>query len=153
MTVTNIRYHADRHNLAICQKRRIGGNCLVYAKGKLVCNGYVESTETAKRRLRLYARKLQKLGYPACFKEFRILTISMFHDLGIPISLPDLCNARYEPDIFPGAVLAKENVRFTCFHPGKIIISGIKRDKDIELLVLPTIRELFQLMNKRCQGE
>ncbi|KAK3105831.1 hypothetical protein FSP39_006692 [Pinctada imbricata] len=149
-TVTNIRYHSDRHNVAIWQNRRIGGNCLVYAKGKLVCNGYVESTEAAKRRLRCNARKLQKLGYPVRFKKFRIFTISMVHDLGIPISLPDLRNARYEPEIIPGAVLAIEDVRFTCFHSGKIIISGIKRDEDIDLLVFPTICEIFQIMNKRC---
>ena len=92
-------YPRDRHTITIPGTDKTAVE--LFTLTKIRDKAIRESTETAKRKLRLYVRKLQKLGVPSLF---RILTISMVHDLGIPISLPDLCNARYEPTIFPGAV-------------------------------------------------
>ena len=138
----NIRYHHGHHNVAIWQHKAIGGNCFVYASGKLVCNGYASSRNAAIVRLRRYARKIQNLGYPVVLRKARILTVSMVHALNRRLRLGDIPGARYEPEFFPGAVIAVEHVRLTCFHTGKIVISGIRRESDLNRLVFPKLLEL-----------
>eukprot|EP00955_Chlamydomonas_euryale_P008152 86396-Chlamydomonas_euryale.AAC.20 len=63
-----------------------------------------------------YAKIVQKLGFPATFKEFKIQNIVGSCDVKFPIRLEGLsfsmsmfCN--YEPEIFPGLIY-----RMKCVH-------------------------------------
>lgn len=141
----NVRYDAKRHNVVIWKHKKIGGNCLVYARGKIVCNGAVLDEKEARLRLRRYARQIQRHGWPVNFHDVKILTMSLTHSLNGHLRLNLLKNtfaANYEPELFPGAIVSRGHVRFTCFHSGKVVISGVKDQRDIEYHVYPTLMEL-----------
>lgn len=140
---TNVVYDAQKHNVVLWRQRNIGGHCFVYARGKLVCNGSVASKSEAVKRLRRYARKIQQMGYEVQFYKFKILTISLFHDCGRPLDLTALKGARYEPKLFPGAIISAGPVRFTCFHSGKVIISGVKKRSHLHRYVYPVLKRLL----------
>lgn len=52
--------------------------------------------------------------------------------------LPQIVNAIYEPEQFPGAILHCEkpsNVSLLVFASGKVVIAGLKRSQDIAPMV------------------
>jgi TATA-box binding protein (TBP) (component of TFIID and TFIIIB) len=62
--LTNARYDPKVFSAVVWQHRKIGGNCLLFSNGKINCNGKCLSLQDGQRRLRRYARKLQKMDYP-----------------------------------------------------------------------------------------
>ena len=45
------------------QYKKIGGHCMVFSTGKVITNGKVNNINKAKKRLRRYARLIQRLWY------------------------------------------------------------------------------------------
>ena len=43
----------------------------------------------------------------------------------------------YEPELFPTAVIKTEDITFSCFKNGKIVITGIKRPSNVDDIVYP----------------
>ncbi len=86
-------------------------NCLIFfyclhLAGKMVCTG-AKSEEKSRLAARKYARIVQKLGFPAKFKDFKIQNMVGSCDVKFPIRLEGLVLTHsqfssYEPELFPG---------------------------------------------------
>jgi TATA-box binding protein (TBP) (component of TFIID and TFIIIB) len=74
--VTNARYDPKVFSAVVWQHRKIGGNCLLFSNGKINCNGKCLSLQDVRRRLRRYARQLQKMNYPVQLTNVRVVTAS-----------------------------------------------------------------------------
>ncbi|MES9971551.1 MAG: hypothetical protein ABW092_16080 [Candidatus Thiodiazotropha sp.] len=143
--VENARYHPQRFPALIWKDSHFGGNCLVFSNGKINCNGRAATFREGRRRLKQYARRLLHFYPHGKLTDVKRLTASACHELSGSLILDNLAReakASFHPEIFPALVLKKEGVTFSCFHSGKIIITGIKRTKDLDRIVYPTIIEL-----------
>ena len=141
----NVRYDPTRFPGLIWQHRTIGGNCLLFSNGKLHCNGKATTFREGIRRLRRYARVLQKLGIPITLRNVKVMTASAFHTLSAPLDFDTFIKERrpeYEPELFPSVNFCQEGVTFSCFNTGKVVITGIKTETDIDEVVYPTLIEL-----------
>jgi TATA-box binding protein (TBP) (component of TFIID and TFIIIB) len=116
---------------------------LLFSNGKINCNGKSSSFDDGIKRLRRYARLLQKNGYCRSLSKIKVITASATHQLenvvrpeNIPVSY------RYEPELFPALMFRREGVHFTLHLSGSLIITGIKRQKDIDNVIYPVLVEL-----------
>ena len=142
-TLINVRYDPSKFSGLIWQHRRIGGNCLLFSNGKINCNGKSSSFDDGIKRLRRYARLLQKNGYCRSLSKIKVITASASHRLenvvrpeNIPVSY------RYEPELFPALMFKREGMHFTLHLSGSLIITGIKGQKDIDDVIYPVLVEL-----------
>lgn len=137
-SIIDIRYDPTIFPAVIWQHRKIGGNCLVFKNGKLNCSGS-SSVQQAKKRLRQYARLIQKLGYDVVLNKIDLITMSAVHQLSSRLDFTQLCkdlHASYEPDVHNAAMLKRGRLHFNCFHTGKVVITGIKNLDDIYPILL-----------------
>ena len=140
--VRDIRYDPGLFSAAIWRHKKIGGSCLVFHNGKLNCNGN-RNIQQAKKRIRQYARLIQKQGFPAVtIKKIEVITMSAVYQLSSCLDLNKACEIvpgiRYDPEILNAAMLKRGNVHFNCFHTGKVVITGIKNIN----VIYPTLLEL-----------
>ncbi|KAK8995411.1 hypothetical protein V6N11_069843 [Hibiscus sabdariffa] len=105
---------------------------LIFASGKMVCTG-AKSEQQSKLAARKYARIIQKLGFPAKFKDFKIQNIVGSCDVKFPIRLEGLAYSHgafssYEPELFPGLIyrMKQPKIVLLIFVSGKIVITGAK---------------------------
>lgn len=143
--LSNVRYDPARFSGLIWQHRRVGGNCLVFSCGIIQCQGKARSLKEGRCRLRRYARILQKTGLCVVLQNTKVLTASAFHVLSAPLDLNTFVKERqllYEPDLFPTVNFQREGITFSCFHNGKIIITGIKNRSDVDQIIYRTLIEL-----------
>lgn len=144
-----IRYNPKLFSGVIWSHRKIQATCLLFRNGKMVCTG-AKSISIGRKSVRQYGRMIQKLGYDVSLKKIRVQTISAVHTLQAsikPESLVEYLGAVYEPEIFSAARLRKEGIHYSCFHTGKVIITGIKSMNDLEEKVSETMLELECLTN------
>ncbi|XP_047096181.1 TATA-box-binding protein 2-like isoform X2 [Lolium rigidum] len=101
-----------------------------------VCTG-AKSEEQSKLAARKYARIIQKLNFPAKFKEFTIQNIVASCDVKFPIRLEGLAYshgafASYEPELFPGLIyrMRQPKIVLLIFVSGKIVLTGAKFRED-----------------------
>jgi transcription initiation factor TFIID TATA-box-binding protein len=97
-----------------------------------VCTG-AKSEQQSKLAARKYARIIQKLGFPAQFKDFKIQNIVGSCDAKFPIRLEGLAYAHghfssYEPELFPGLIyrMKQPKIVLLIFVSGKIVLTGAK---------------------------
>ncbi|MCG8113585.1 MAG: hypothetical protein N0E59_22775 [Candidatus Thiodiazotropha taylori] len=148
----NAIYDSKNFPGLIWKHRRISGSCLVFSNGVIHCNGKADSFMDGVRRLRRYARYLQKLRFSVQLKEVKVMTASAFHCLKAVLDIKALVKETdciYEPELFPMAVLRRNGIVFNCFYTGKIIIAGIKSMNQIDDTVLPTLLELNLYTRKK----
>jgi len=141
--VSNIQYDPGKFTGAVW-RNRIGGNLLVFHTGKLVCNGN-KTLLQARQRVRKYCRILQKLGFPVKLTRIDVVTISAVHKLSARLCFKEVCDwlgAEYDPEILNAAILKKNKINFNCFQSGSVVITGIKRSRDLDEIVYPTLIEL-----------
>ncbi|KAF1868142.1 hypothetical protein Lal_00018658 [Lupinus albus] len=105
---------------------------LIFASGKMVCTG-AKSEAQSKLAARKYARIIQKLGFPAKFKDFKIQNIVGSCDVKFPIRLEGLAYSHgafssYEPELFPGLIyrMKQPKIVLLIFVSGKIVLTGAK---------------------------
>ncbi|XP_004288530.1 PREDICTED: TATA-box-binding protein 1-like [Fragaria vesca subsp. vesca] len=116
----------------------------------LVCTG-AKSEQQSKLAARKYARIIQKLGFPAKFKDFKIQNIVASCDVKFPIRLEGLAYSHgafssYEPELFPGLIyrMKQPKIVLLIFVSGKIVITGAKvRDDTYKAfeLIFPVLTE------------
>jgi len=129
----DVRYDPRKFPAVIWQHRKIDGNALVFSNGKINCNGKSTSLKDGRRRLRRYARILQKLGNAVNLRHVRVVTASGTHRLSariVPNHLPP--DFSYEPELFPAAMCRRAGLHFTCHLSGIVMITGIKGEKDLD---------------------
>ncbi|KAK1582830.1 hypothetical protein Q3G72_018660 [Acer saccharum] len=97
-----------------------------------VCTG-AKSEQQSKLAARKYARIIQKLGFPARFKDFKIQNIVGSCDVKFPIRLEGLAYSHgafssYEPELFLGLIyrMKQPKIVLLIFVSGKIVITGAK---------------------------
>ncbi|XP_042479811.1 TATA-box-binding protein-like [Macadamia integrifolia] len=98
----------------------------------MVCTG-AKSEQESKLAARKYARIIQKLGFPAKFKDFKIQNIVGSCDVKFPIRLEGLAYSHgafssYEPELFPGLIyrMKQPKIVLLIFVSGKIVLTGAK---------------------------
>ncbi|GMH18187.1 hypothetical protein Nepgr_020028 [Nepenthes gracilis] len=104
----NAEYNPKRFAAVIMRIREPKTTALIFASGKMVCTG-AKSEHQSKLAARKYARIIQKLGFPAKFKDFKIQNIVGSCDVKFPIRLEGLAYSHgafssYEPELFPGLI-------------------------------------------------
>lgn len=150
--LSNVRYDPKTFPGLIWQHKVIGGNCLVFSNGVINCNGGASSAKDGCRRLRRYARQLQKMGLPVQLREVKMVTMSASHSLSTDLDIRTLAKEKsivYEPELFPALNFKTDGVNFCCFHTGKVVITGIKGPHQIDEIVLPTLIELELYTRKK----
>lgn len=127
---------------------------LIFASGKMVVTG-AKSEDASRLAARKYARIIQKLGFDAQFRDFKIQNIVGSCDVKFPIRLEGLAYAHanfssYEPEVgvamtflsaalshsahraqsqlFPGLIyrMILPKVVLLIFVSGKIVLTGAK---------------------------
>ncbi|KAL3319044.1 hypothetical protein Ciccas_002294 [Cichlidogyrus casuarinus] len=156
LTARNAEYNPKRFAAVIMRIRQPRTTALIFSSGKMVCTG-AKSEEDARLAARKYARIIQKLGFSAQFKDFKIQNMVGSCDVKFHIRLEGLSLAHdrfatYEPELFPGLIyrMTKPNVVLLVFVSGKIVITGAKvREEIYEAFdnIYPILKN-FQTMDK-----
>nr|KYP42679.1 TATA-box-binding protein [Cajanus cajan] len=122
----------QRFAAVIMRIREPKTTALIFASGKMVCTG-AKSEQQSKLAARKYARIIQKLGFPAKFKDFKIQNIVGSCDVKFPIRLEGLAYSHsafssYEPELFPGLIyrMKQPKIVLLIFVSGKIVLTGAK---------------------------
>ena len=77
-----------------------------------------------------------------------ISTISAAFKLEGPLDINSVVRhygGTYDAELFPAAMFVKDNVHFTCFYTGSILMTGIKSEKQLYDCVMPVLLELSLL--------
>ncbi|GFP95648.1 tata-box-binding protein 2 [Phtheirospermum japonicum] len=88
----NAEYNPKRFAAVIMRIREPKTTALIFASGKMVCTG-AKSEDQSRLAARKYARIIQKLSFPAKFKDFKIQNIVGSCDVKFPIRLEGLAYA------------------------------------------------------------
>jgi len=133
----NAEYNPKRFAAVIMRIREPKTTALIFASGKMVVTG-AKSEDDSRLAARKYARIIQKLGFDAQFKDFKIQNIVGSCDVRFPIRLEGLAYAHgnfssYEPELFPGLIyrMLKPKVVLLIFVSGKIVLTGAKQREDV----------------------
>ncbi|KAJ1294835.1 hypothetical protein BS78_01G176700 [Paspalum vaginatum] len=133
----NAEYNPKRFAAVVMRIRDPKTTALVFASGKMVCTG-AKSEDHSRLAARKYARIIQKLGFPARFKDFKIQNIVGSCDVKFPIRLEGLyfasgLFANYEPEIFPGLIyrMVDPKIVILVFVSGKVVLTGAKVREEI----------------------
>lgn len=132
MRARNAEYNPKRFASVVMRIRDPKTTALIFASGKVVCTG-AKSEKAAKDATRKYAKIIQKLDFPAKFKDFKIQNVVASVDLKFPVRLEGLAFSygafcQYEPELFPGLVfrMAQPKVVLLIFVSGKVVFTGAK---------------------------
>ncbi|KAJ0697671.1 putative TATA-box binding protein [Helianthus annuus] len=132
LCIYNIPELLQRFAAVIMRIREPKTTALIFASGKMVCTG-AKSEQQSKLAARKYARIIQKLGFPAKFKDFKIQNIVGSCDVKFPIRLEGLAYSHgafssYEPELFPGLIyrMKQPKIVLLIFVSGKIVLTGAK---------------------------
>ncbi|KAI9074121.1 hypothetical protein K1719_043892 [Acacia pycnantha] len=111
----NAEYNPKRFAAVIMRIREPKTTALIFASGKM------------------YALIIQKLGFPATFKDFKIQNIVDSCDVKFPIRLEGPAYSHgafssYEPELFPGLIyrMKQPKIVLLIFVSGKIVQTGAK---------------------------
>jgi transcription initiation factor TFIID TATA-box-binding protein len=133
----NAEYNPKRFAAVIMRIREPKTTALVFASGKMVVTG-AKSEDDSRLASRKYARIIQKLGFNASFKDFKIQNIVGSCDIKFPIRLEGLASrhhafSSYEPELFPGLIyrMMKPKIVLLIFVSGKIVLTGAKVREEI----------------------
>ncbi|KAF2582916.1 hypothetical protein F2Q68_00000187 [Brassica cretica] len=138
----NAEYNPKRFAAVIMRIREPKTTALIFASGRMVCTG-AKTEDSSKLAARKYARIIQKLGFQAKFKDFKIQNIVASCDVKFPIRLEGLAYyhhafASYEPEMFPGLIYRIRGMKgmkgaqlvLLIFVSGKIVITGAKKREE-----------------------
>ena len=142
----NAEYNPKRFAAVIMRIHEPKTTALLFSSGKMVCTG-AKTEESARLAARKFARIIQKLGFPAQFREFKIQNIVSSCDVKFHIRLEQLetrlkmsqknCSQKqlcsYEPELFPGLIfkMLDPKVALLIFVSGKIVLTGAKEKSHV----------------------
>jgi transcription initiation factor TFIID TATA-box-binding protein len=140
----NAEYNPKRFSAVIMRIREPKTTALIFASGKMVVTG-AKSEDLARLAARNFSRIIQKLGFTATFKDFKIQNIVASCDVKFRVRLEGIASTHhrfstYEPELFPGLIyrMMKPKVVMLIFVSGKVVITGAK--------VRENIYQSFELM-------
>lgn len=137
LTARNAEYNPKRFAAVIMRIRDPKTTALIFASGKMVVTG-AKSEQMGRLAARKYARIIQKLGFEASFKDFKIQNVVASCDVKFPIRLEGLAFSHglfcsYEPELFPGLIYRMKvpKIVLLIFVSGKVVLTGAKKREEI----------------------
>ena len=137
-TVSNAEYNPRRFAAVIMRIREPRTTALVFHSGKMIVTG-AKTEHDSRTGGKKYVQIIQKVGFAATFRDYKIQNMTATCDMGFPIRLEGLVyahsqQATYEPELFPGLVYKMVNpkVVFLVFVSGKVVATGAKSEEIIE---------------------
>jgi len=145
--LTNVAYDPRQFSALRLKSKKIGGSMLLFANGYAICHGPATNRFEANRRLRRYARRVQKAGYPDLrLTATGLVTVSLVASVGRRLNLPDILalmtDTSYEPELHNYLMLRTPRAHFNVFSTGKVVVTGVRRFSHITSDVAPTLIEL-----------
>ena len=138
-TARNAEYNPKRFQAVIMRIREPRTTALIFASGKMIITG-ARSEDDAMNAGKKYTAIVQKVGFPAEFREFKVQNITATCDVGFPIRIEGLSFANssvstYEPELFPGLVyrMVDPKVVMLIFVSGKIVLTGARSTEALSL--------------------
>jgi TATA-box binding protein (TBP) (component of TFIID and TFIIIB) len=89
---------------------------MVFANGKMMVNGNAKTPTEARKRVRRYAKPIQKRGWPVMLKAIKIVTMSASYRTDETLSMDALVRdmqATYDPKLFAAALYKRGGIHFT----------------------------------------
>lgn len=137
-TVSNAEYNPRRFSAVIMRIREPRTTALIFHSGKMIVTG-AKTEQDSRTAAKKYVQIIQKVGFAAHFRDYKIQNMTATCDMGFPIRLEGLVyahsqQATYEPELFPGLVykMANPKVVFLVFVSGKVVATGAKSEEIIE---------------------
>lgn len=154
MNLENTEYEPEAFPGLVFKMKEPKAAFLIFRSGKVVCTG-TRSTKDAQAALDLATSKLKDVGVNVLPNpKIEIVNIVASADLGsrninlnqVAMAL-GLENIEYEPEQFPGLAyrMKTPKVVFLIFSTGKVICTGARSKKDVELAVANLETELTDL--------
>jgi TATA-box binding protein (TBP) (component of TFIID and TFIIIB) len=145
--LTNVVYDPRQFSAIRLRSKKIGGSMLLFANGYAVCHGPATNRFEARRRLRRYARMVQKAGYPDLrVTATGLVTLSLVASVGRRLNLPDVLalvtGSTYEPELHNYLMLRTPHAHFNVFSTGKVVVTGVRKFSHITSDVASTLIEL-----------
>ncbi|XP_063338337.1 uncharacterized protein LOC134633421 [Pelmatolapia mariae] len=132
----NVQYKPQYFSGIIARIREPKATATIFQSGKIICLG-IKSVEESRLAARKFARKLQKLGFPVRFLNFKIQNIVAFCQ-AFPVDLAELQKVHkgqcsYQPELYNGLVLDQINgIRVSVFSAGCINVCGAKTRVEVD---------------------
>ena len=145
--LNNVVYDPRQFSALRLRSKKIGGSMLLFANGYAVCHGPATNRFEARRRLRRYARRVQKAGYPDLrLTATGLVTVSLVASVGHRLNLLDVLalvtGATYEPELNNYLMLRTPRAHFNVFSTGKVVVTGVRKFSHITSDVVSTLIEL-----------
>ncbi len=142
----NAIYNPGKFSGLIWKHNKIGGCLLLFKTGNLVCLGS-DSLHLAKKRVRQYARIIQKLGHVTRLSPIKLVTATGLANCHNIIPKLDnvtkyIPNSEYYPELFSALTFRRHNMHFALFTSGKVVVTGIKHLPPKSDILDPILTEL-----------
>ena len=111
---------------------------MIYSTGKIICHG-------GKEQLRKYARLVEIKGYPVRMLKIKTITMNAVYTLCGKVEYEKIVwqsHGSYKPEIFHTIGFIREGIHYTVYKSGKVIITGIKSEKNLDNKVNGVLLEL-----------
>ena len=139
----NVVYNPSKFPGVIYKHKKLGGSCLLFKSGQLVCAG-MPDLEQGRKIVRKYARLIQKVT-GGDLQKIWINSMTGLAKIDGPLCMRTVAqqmNGTYEPELFNACTFHRDKVHFKCFSSGKVVIAGIRSEKQLEDIVYPCLLEL-----------
>ena len=138
MKCRNTEYNPKRFAAVIMRLREPKTTALIFGTGKIVVTG-ARNPDMSKRAAKKYVQVVNKVGFNAQFKDFKVQNVVASCDVKFPIRLEGLSIGEhsdfstYEPELFPGLIyrMMTPKVVLLIFVSGKVVLTGAKTPSQI----------------------
>jgi transcription initiation factor TFIID TATA-box-binding protein len=142
----------------------------IFSSGKMVCSGG-KTEKQSKCICAKFGKIVNKIGFKAELKNFKIQNIVASYDVKFRICLPklfseintlinktkslDINYVKYNSDNFPGLIFYMNDLKISLlvFEYGKVVISGAKKRKEIEEIFRKVYPLLIESKMKKSEKE
>ena len=148
LKIKNAEY-TNNFSKLILKSKDSKATATMFPSGKMVCSG-AKTEKESKSLCVKFGKIVNKVGFNAELKNFKIQNIVASYDVKFRICLPKLFNeintliknansleynyVKYNSDTFPGLIFYMNDLKISLlvFEYGKVVISGAKKRKEIE---------------------
>ncbi len=151
-TLANTEYNPEQFPGLVLRIKEPRTSALIFNSGNIVCTG-ARSLEEVRRAIDKIKETVAKVGVIVEIEpEITIQNIVASGSIGMDLNLNKLAikmrNTEYEPEQFPGLVYKLNDpetpATFLLFSNGKIVCTGTKSEKEVEIAVKKLVEKLKQ---------
>lgn len=147
-TLSNTEYNPEQFPGLVIRIKEPKTSALIFSSGKIVCTG-ARSMDKVHESISKIIKSLEKIKVKITIKpEVKIQNIVASGSVGMDLNLNTLAmkldNTEYEPEQFPGLVykLDEAKATFLLFSNGKVVCTGTKSEKEVEIALDKLIANL-----------